>query len=386
MSNPKQDILDEQLPIIGVSQWVNNGFTGQNVNVWNMESNNSHGAKTRQVILDVAPNANVISAGVSAQFDGDKILYYAVEYNGITYLGEQGVSDFIEEFEIDIVSASLTGYAPHKHPQEFIDMWKRLQKKHNLIILNAAGNEGDNAQHETITTKLPIEVAMCIGALGYIKYGKKPKVVDRQGYSSVGDELDFSQFVLWFSGTSAATPCLAGQCALLIGRYGEMHYQEMYKYLKMISDDLGEAGDDVYYGWGQPILPEPHKKYITMTTKSNDYYVNGVKHQMDTKPVNINGNVFVPVRVISETLGATVNAQFNKDKTIKVLIDRGNSHIELNTEDTLAYINGKKYYLNEAPFIDENNRTLVPIRFIAESLGCMVDWVQPVSKVMILEK
>ena len=46
----------------------------------------------------------------------------------------------------------------------------------------------------------------------------------------------------------------------------------------------------------------------------------------------------------------------------------------------------QKYYLNEAPFIDENNRTLVPIRFIAESLGCMVDWVQPVSKVMILEK
>ncbi|KYO67972.1 copper amine oxidase N-terminal domain-containing protein [Thermovenabulum gondwanense] len=38
------------------------------------------------------------------------------------------------------------------------------------------------------------------------------------------------------------------------------------------------------------------------------------------------------------------------------------------------YINGVRYEPDVKPFIDASNRTIVPIRLIAEGLGCKVDW------------
>ncbi|MBC7345520.1 MAG: SH3 domain-containing protein, partial [Clostridia bacterium] len=37
-------------------------------------------------------------------------------------------------------------------------------------------------------------------------------------------------------------------------------------------------------------------------------------------------------------------------------------------------VNGNKVSFDVAPYIDENSRTMVPLRFIAESLGCYVHW------------
>jgi hypothetical protein len=47
--------------------------------------------------------------------------------------------------------------------------------------------------------------------------------------------------------------------------------------------------------------------------------------------------------------------------------------IELKIGQKKALVNGKTVELDVAPKI-ENGRTLVPIRFISEALGCDVDW------------
>ena len=163
-----------------------------------------------------------------------------------------------------------------------------------------------------------------------------------------------------------------------------MSQTEMFKYLKMIAQDVHDPGEDNRTGWGIPILPSFNKRYITMTTKSATYFVDGVAHKMDVKPINKEGNVFIPVRFVAEALGAEVNWSKNKDKSINVYINKDNTHIELKTGSDVAYVNGKKDILNFAPFI-ENGRTFVPIRFIAEALNCKVDWIQNEAKVMILE-
>ena len=254
-----------------------------------------------------------------------------------------------------------------------------MQKDYNLIIFNSAGNDG--AGLDTITTHFPREVCIAVGAVN-LNNGK----VTRASYSSTGEELDFSTFTCWYTGTSFASPWLAGMACMILQRYGDMSQQELYAYLKMISKDLGKSGVDNEYGWGIPILPDVSKKYITMITRDKVYHINGKKFEMDTKPVNKEGNVFVPLRVISEALNGQIDWKFNADKTINIIIIKGDTKIELNTASDIAFVNGKKSYLNFAPYIDENNRTLVPIRFLSESLNCIVDWVQRDSKVMILEK
>lgn len=50
--------------------------------------------------------------------------------------------------------------------------------------------------------------------------------------------------------------------------------------------------------------------------------------------------------------------------------------------DVEIYLDGKKVETDVAPFV-KNDRTLVPIRFISESLGYQVDWIQESQMVVI---
>ena len=50
-----------------------------------------------------------------------------------------------------------------------------------------------------------------------------------------------------------------------------------------------------------------------------------------------------------------------------------------------VYVDGKRVnFHDQQPFIDENNRTLVPIRFIAEELGADVGW-EPDTRTVTIE-
>jgi len=362
---------EELIPIfekLNITKWRNAGYTGKGITVWNGEHEGGHGSNSKQMVLDVAPDVKILSGNAGAISSRTELR------EPPTVIYEDGnkyeMLEFIEKFKPDLMSVSLKSEIRH---QPLIDYYINVVKKTKLPIFCCAGNEGSDGE-ESLHPAIPYEASILIGALNY-RNGKFIKA----SYSSTGEELDFSQSVGWWSGTSAATPFQAGMVAMIFQRYGTMSNFEVYKYLKMISKDLGNNGIDTWYGNGQPILPELGRKYITMSTNSNEYCVDGNIKTMDTKPVNLNGNVFVPIRAISENLGADVKWE-PISRTVLI-----NDIISLQIGNKEAFVGDKKVILNYAPFIDKNNRTLVPIRFIAEALNCKVDWVQNESKVMILE-
>jgi len=83
-----------------------------------------------------------------------------------------------------------------------------------------------------------------------------------------------------------------------------------------------------------------------------------------------NDRTLVPLRFISETLGAQVGWD---DATRKVTITDGNNKIEMVIGNNKPTLNGKVIQIDVAPKI-YNDYTYVPLRFIAESLNCKVDW------------
>jgi len=349
---------------LNINKWHNKGFKGKGIKVWNCEYLGGHGSDSMSMILQTAPECEVISSGISfIKYDIDNISIPQTVYNNVTYT----VKEFIEKFKPDIINASLKG----THNNGWLRYCQEFLKYKYIPIFNAAGNEniGDG---ETITTFFPQELCIAIGALTYLN----DKFI-RASYSSVGEELDFTQSVGLWQGTSSSSPFMVGMVAMMMQKYGKMKHYEIYKILKMCSKDLGDVGIDTFNGHGQPYMPTG--KYITMSTNSNEYYVDGNIKTMDTKPVNLNGNVFVPIRAISESLGADIKWE-PISKTVLI-----NDIISLQIGNKEAFVGDKKVILNYAPFIDKNNRTLVPIRFIAEALNCKVDWVQNESKVMILE-
>lgn len=83
-----------------------------------------------------------------------------------------------------------------------------------------------------------------------------------------------------------------------------------------------------------------------------------------------NNRVLVPVREFFEMLGGTVtwNAA-----TQQVTGQVGANKIQLTIGNTVAYVNDKPITL-DVPALIINGRTLVPARFIADSVGKKVDW------------
>lgn len=98
--------------------------------------------------------------------------------------------------------------------------------------------------------------------------------------------------------------------------------------------------------------------------------LNGEQLKFDVPPILENDRVLVPMRKIFETLGAEV--AWN-DETQTATATTGERTIELQIDNPEVKINGNTVLLDVAPqtLLD---RTLVPVRAVSESLGAYVEW------------
>lgn len=103
---------------------------------------------------------------------------------------------------------------------------------------------------------------------------------------------------------------------------------------------------------------------------------------IDAPPVISQNRTFVPIRFIAEAFGATVTYRPNT-KPPSVLIQRNNQQIVFFTGSKSAKIDGKPYPLEVAPFIQQN-RTMVPLRFLADIWKMETNWEATESVIAIL--
>ena len=109
--------------------------------------------------------------------------------------------------------------------------------------------------------------------------------------------------------------------------------------------------------------------------------VNGVKkpidsNSMETKPILINGRVMIPIRTIIENMGGNIQwdpvvQQINislNDKTVILTIGSSTAQIKvgLYSEPIIQRL--------DVPAQEINGRTMVPLRFVSETLGASVAW------------
>lgn len=83
-----------------------------------------------------------------------------------------------------------------------------------------------------------------------------------------------------------------------------------------------------------------------------------------------NGRTMVPLRGIFEEVGATVEYE---PKAQRVTATRGDRKMSLVVGNPIVYTNNRTFKL-DVPAGIYRGRTLVPLRFIGESLGAVVDW------------
>lgn len=97
---------------------------------------------------------------------------------------------------------------------------------------------------------------------------------------------------------------------------------------------------------------------------------NGKVIKSDVAPLIEKGVTLVPVRVILETFGAKVD--YDKASR-KISVEQGSLLIHLQINNKSAYVGSKKIDLIVAPKI-VSERTVVPLRFVFESMSANVQW------------
>ena len=100
----------------------------------------------------------------------------------------------------------------------------------------------------------------------------------------------------------------------------------------------------------------------------------------DQKPVIQNERTLVPVRFVAEALGRKVSWDSDNNS---VNIDGGKIVMYIGTKK--AEINGKSVTLDVASTVI-NDRTMVPLRLVAETLDCSVDWIAETQTVLVNAK
>lgn len=112
--------------------------------------------------------------------------------------------------------------------------------------------------------------------------------------------------------------------------------------------------------------------------------VNGKEIHSDQPPVIRDDRVFVPVRVIAESLGAAVDFRDGQSYDKRVYISDGKHTSEFNFNNAFCLIDGLELAMDTIPFI-ENGRTLLPVRIVSQALGCLVSWDGDTETVYIVQ-
>ena len=98
--------------------------------------------------------------------------------------------------------------------------------------------------------------------------------------------------------------------------------------------------------------------------------LDGVYVDLDPAPIIVEGRTLLPARAVVEMLGGDID--WDGDLR-QVHIDKDDIHILLTIDDPIAYLNGEAVELDVPPQIIED-RTMVPLRFVAESFGLEIDF------------
>lgn len=129
----------------------------------------------------------------------------------------------------------------------------------------------------------------------------------------------------------------------------------------------------------EPVKEEPVKEEVKNTLPSRSEFtaqpvirvvVNGEVQTYDTVPYIEAGRTIVPLRGIFEALGSEVVWD---QRTQTVTAFKGETIIQLQIGSKVAQVNSQRVTL-DAPARNKNGRTMMPLRFISEAMGAVVEW------------
>ncbi|MCW3794372.1 copper amine oxidase N-terminal domain-containing protein [Paenibacillus sp. LS1] len=253
-------------------------------------------------------------------------------------------------------------------------------------IASVYGNDGANAFEK-------IWVTNHVNAQSdYVKAVKNNDATARAAVEKriAGFTTEFATFL--DSATAGNLPKAAGQQALtthenqvqnVLNQYAAGNYdasyttnREGFKVMFGVGQALGNAIVTQFNDkFQEPTTPAPAPEMTTvwMQLNSKMLKINDKTTNMDTTPVLWKNTTYIPLRFLSEGIGATV--KWDK-KAQQVTVMAGDDTLEFWVNNNVMEVNGVKKNVGSTVFVNKDGRTQVPLRFIAELLNWDVKWAQ----------
>ena len=136
--------------------------------------------------------------------------------------------------------------------------------------------------------------------------------------------------------------------------------------------------------YGYPTATKTPKTVVVLQIGKSTFTVNGARKTLDSLPVIKNGRTLVPIRAIIEALAGTVGWDAT---TKKATVTLGKKTIALWIGKSAATVNGVSTPIDStnAKVVPEiiGGRTMLPLRFVTENLGCAVAWAAATKTITI---
>lgn len=195
-----------------------------------------------------------------------------------------------------------------------------------IPLCASSGNEGDIDCRDKIAGADVILVGAWYESLdARAEYSNGGECLTCVGYTNIHVPTPNPGYTVPFSGTSCATPFVTGMLALWMSKVGQKSLAECKEFIQANCIDKKEPGKDNGSGYGLFVLPDPAE----------------VEEEM--------------------------------------------IQIQMKLDSKVAYVNDEIVALDAAPFA-KDNRTYVPIRFVAEALGCKVHYDNTTKEIIIVKE
>ena len=204
-------------------------------------------------VIGVAPGAHLVPVKVLNDAGSGAYTWIA---NGIRYIADLEMEGELNDYP-RIISMSLGGPNSSKVLKDAIDY--AIGK--GCFIVAAAGNEGYRQGIDNVGYPGKYAEVITIASMG--KTGLPSR------FSSAGTAVDLAApgeevysthkngSYAYLSGTSMATPHVAGVCALILSIYPEIKTQaQLEAFLSDHAKDIYDQGKDLRTGAGVPIIPD----------------------------------------------------------------------------------------------------------------------------------
>lgn len=145
----------------------------------------------------------------------------------------------------------------------------------------------------------------------------------------------------------------------------------------IIEEDLTIEEEPIEEKPVEPVVPGTG---IYLEIGNPNAFINGQKYILDANPKVVKNTTLVPLRFIADALNVQVEW---KQDTKQINISKDGQVVVLQLDSPMAKVDGKNVSIGIAPIV-ENDRTLLPLRFISEQFRLEVIYNSEIRSITLL--